>query len=94
MTWISASGMLGDDAVHEVEKLDAPAPLVLAARHLAGGDVEGGEQRRRAVPLVIVRLAGQRPAVRHLQIALRALQRLDRRLLVDGEHQAFSGGAM
>ena len=83
--------MLGDDTVHEVEKLDAPAPLVLAARHLASGDVESGEKRRHAVPDVIVRLARQRPAVRHFQVTLRALQRLDRRLLVDGEDQSVLG---
>src|ERR1700690_4680987 len=35
--------MLGDDTVHEVEKLDAPAPLVLAARPLPRGDVESGK---------------------------------------------------
>src|SRR5450755_3960259 len=77
-----ASGVLSDNPVHEVEKFKAPPPLVLASRHLARRDVEGGEERRRAVPGVIVRLTGQRPAVRHLQVALRALQRLDRRLLV------------
>lgn len=36
--------------------------------------------------LVIVRLAGQRPAARQFQIALAALQRLDRGLLVDADH--------
>jgi hypothetical protein len=41
--------MLSDDPVHEVEKFDAPSPLVLAAGHLACGDVEGGEQGRRPV---------------------------------------------
>ena len=68
-----AALMLGDDTVHEVEKLDAPAPLALAARDLASGDVESGKKRRHAVPDVIVRLARQRPAVRHFQATLRAL---------------------
>lgn len=86
-----APGVLSDNPVHEVEKFKAPPPLVLASRHLARRDVEGGEERRRAVPGVIVRLTGQRPAVRHLQVALRALQRLDRRLLVGGQNQGVFG---
>jgi len=35
------------DAVHEVEKLDAPAPPVVAD-HLACVDLQGSEQRRRS----------------------------------------------
>ena len=38
-----------------------------------------------------MRLARQRPAVRHFQVTLRALQRLDRWLLVDGEDQSVLG---
>ena len=34
----------GDDAVHEVEELDAPPALLVRRRHLAGGDLEGGKQ--------------------------------------------------
>src|SRR5271166_4517518 len=45
----------------------------------------------RAVSLVVVRLAGERAAVRQLEIALGALQGLDRRLLVDGEHDRILG---
>jgi hypothetical protein len=33
-----AALMLGDNTVHEVEKLDAPAPRALAARHPASGN--------------------------------------------------------
>ena len=65
----------GDDAVHEVEELDAPPALLVRRRHLAGGDLEGGKQRRSAVALVIVAVTAQRPAVWQLQIVLRALQR-------------------
>jgi hypothetical protein len=32
----------GDDLVHEVEELDAPAAPAVAGRELAGGDLEGG----------------------------------------------------
>ena len=59
--------------------------FLMRGRHLAGGHLEGGEQRRGAVALVIVAVAGQRPAVGELQIALRPLQRLDRGLLVDAD---------
>src|SRR6266849_8808067 len=30
----------GDDIVHEIEELDAPAPLLVSGGHLAGGDFE------------------------------------------------------
>lgn len=43
--------MGGDDAVHEVEELTTSAAFVVAGADLAGDDIEGGEQRRRAVPL-------------------------------------------
>ena len=65
--------------------------FLCAARHLAGGHLEGGEQRRGAVALVIVAMAGQRPPVGQLQIALRPLQRLDRRLLVDADDDRILG---
>ena len=68
--------MVGDDAGHEVEEFHAPAPLVVAGRHSAGGHVEGGKQRRGAVALVVVAAAAQRAPVGQLQIALGALQRM------------------
>src|ERR1700724_3192731 len=68
-----ASSVLSDNPVHEVEKFKPSPPLVLTPRHLARRNVESGEERRRAMPGVVVRLARQRPAARHRQIALRAL---------------------
>src|SRR6202022_781813 len=56
---------------------------------LSGGDFKRRKQRCRAMPLVVVALAGQGAAIGQLQIALRSLQSLDRRLFVH-----FSGGAM
>jgi hypothetical protein len=44
-----------------------------------------------AVPLVVVTLAGQGASVRQLQIALRTLQRQDRRLFVDTENNRLGG---
>src|SRR5215470_3726686 len=54
----------GDDAVHEVEELDAPATLFVGGDHLASGHLEGGEQGGGAVAYVIVAAAAQRPAIR------------------------------
>src|SRR5690242_3073481 len=38
-----AVGIRRHDAVHEVEELDAPAPPIVAADYLSGGDLQGGE---------------------------------------------------
>ena len=72
-------------------KFDAPSALLVRGRHLAGGSFEGGEQRRGAVALVIVAMAGQRSTVRKLEISLRPLQRLDRRLFVDADDDGVLG---
>jgi hypothetical protein len=45
----------GDDWIHEVEEFGATTSLVGAADDFAASEVERGEQRRRAVALVIVR---------------------------------------
>ena len=61
-----------------------------AAEHLAGGHVEGSIQIRGPVSLVVVR---QRSGAArfHRQSRLRAVERLDLRLLVDREHQRVVG---
>ena len=61
-------------------------PLHALADDLAGGDVEGGEQRRGAVALVVVR-HGAGAALLQRQPGLRAVERLDLALLVDAQHQ-------
>ena len=81
----------GDDAVHEAEELDTAAALGMRCDDPTGGDFERCEQGRGAVPLVVVALAGQGAPVRQLQIALRTLQRLDRRLFVDTENNRLDG---
>jgi hypothetical protein len=45
------------DAVEEVAELDGAMPSMHLADYLAGGDVEGGEQRGGAVPPVVVGLS-------------------------------------
>src|SRR3984893_6593691 len=57
-----ASSVLSDNPVHEVEKFKPSPPLVLTPRHLARRNVESGEERRRAMPGVVVRLAPGRSA--------------------------------
>ena len=86
-----AVGKGGDDAVHEAQKLDAAPAFGMSRDDLSGGDFERGKQRRRAVPLVIVALAGQGAPVGQLQIALRPLQCLDRRLLIDAQNNRLGG---
>ena len=81
LAWIG-----GDDAVHDIEEVDAPATLVMAGSDVAGEHVERGKQGRGAVALVVVAAAAERPSVGPLEIALGALQRLDVRLLVDRQH--------
>ena len=81
----------GDDVVHEVEELDAPPALLVRGRHLAGGHFESGKQGRCAIALVIVTMSGQRPPVRKLQIALGALQRLDRGFFVNADDDRVLG---
>ena len=86
LAWIG-----GDDAVHEIEELDAPATLVVAGSDVAAEHVERGKQGRGAVALVVVAAAAERPSVGQLEIALGALQRLDVRLLVDRNDQRTLG---
>ena len=85
-TWIDLAGR--DLALDGVEKADEF--LVAVALHAAADDgavehVERGEQRGRAVALVVVR---HRPAAARLdrQSGLGAVERLDLALLVDRQH--------
>src|SRR5215510_9016484 len=41
-----AAGMFGNQAVHEIEELDATAALIMAGFDQASGNIEGGEQGR------------------------------------------------
>src|SRR5437016_7845646 len=84
----------GNDAVHEAEELDTAAPLGMRRDDPSGGDFERGKQGRGAMPLVVVALPGQGAAVRQLQIALRPLQGLDRRLFVLVQLQSGQSGGL
>ena len=65
--------------------------FLCAAVTLPVATSKAANKRRGAVALVIVAVAGQRPAVRQLQIALRPLQRLDRGLFVDADDDRVLG---
>jgi hypothetical protein len=75
---------LGVDQIEKFPELDRAVTLVKLRDHLTGFGVERREQRRRAVPVVVMRaplhLAGP-----HRQQRLCAIERLDLRFLVDAE---------
>ena len=73
---------LGLDGVEKADELLMPMTLHVAADDLAVEHVECGEQRRRAVPLVVVR-HGPGAALLHGQTRLGAVERLNLALLVD-----------
>src|SRR5882757_6245527 len=73
--------MFGDDPVHEVEELEPAPPFIMPSRDFAARHVEGRKQRGGSVPLILVALARQRTPIGQFEIALAALQGLDRWLL-------------
>ena len=82
-----------DFAVDRVEKpleLDRSVASVQRAQHLAGAEVQGGVEARRAVALVVVRGALGDPG-QHRQDRRRAVEGLDLGLLVDAEHDRALG---
>ena len=91
MTWICWSGWSATTFVHEVEELEAAPALGMLGLDRAGGDLESGKQRGRAAPLVFVCLAVERAAIGQLEIPLRPLQGLNRRLFIDREEDRMVG---
>ena len=80
----------GLDLVEEADELLMPVALHVAADHRAVQHVQRGEQRRRAVPDVVV---GHRPgpSLLHRQAGLGAVERLDLALFVDRQHDGMGG---
>jgi len=70
------AGMAGENAVHEVQELEAPAAPIMAGFDQTGGHLQSCEQCRRAMAFVLVVEAGERLAIRHPQPSLGALQSL------------------
>ena len=65
---------------------------ITAAEDVTGGDIEGGEQRRRSMPLVVVAAPLGLPE-RKRQERLGTIECLHLALLVDAQHQGMSGRA-
>ena len=86
-----AAGMFGNQTVHEIEELDAPAALIMAGLDQASGNIERGEQGRGPVTFVRVAEPCHRFSIGQLQPALGALQSLDVRLLVYRKHHGIVG---
>src|ERR1700722_12167525 len=78
------------DGVEETDELLVPVALHIAADDGAVEDVEGREQCRRAMTLVVV---GHRPGATllHWQAGLGAVERLDLTLFIDREDDGMGG---
>src|SRR5215475_8583863 len=66
--------VLGDNIVHEIEKLPSPTARIMAYLDLAGGDFQGGKQRAGAVSFIAVAKSVEGSAVGQAQPSLRSLQ--------------------
>jgi transposase len=76
------------DFLQETDELLGPVPRQAFADDLPGLHIQGGEQCRGAVALIIMRHR-RGPALLHRQAWLRAIERLDLTLLIDAQHQCF-----
>ena len=83
-------GNLFLDDIEETDELLMTMALHVAADHRAVEDVHRGEQRRRAVALVVVR-HGPGAALLQRQSGLGAIERLDLALFVDRQHDGVCG---
>ena len=77
----------GDQFIHKVEKLAPSASIIVARLDHPRGDLQGREQGGCSVALIAMAEAVESLSVGQPEIALHSLQRLDRRFLVDGQHQ-------
>ena len=80
------------DGSQEAQELLMPVALHALADHRPGGDIEGGEQRGRAMALIIMG-HGAGTALLHRQPRRGAVERLDLALLVDAQHHRLVWGA-
>src|SRR5271167_4312865 len=81
---------LSFDDIEETDELLMAMALHVAADHRAVEDVHRGEQRRRSVPLIVMR-HGSGAAFLQRQPGLRAVQRLNLALLVDRQDDGVRG---
>src|SRR5258706_3879406 len=78
MTWISRPGWAATMRFMKSRNSTRRRRLYCRPVTLPVAMSKAANRGRRAVPRIVVRLAGERAAVRQLEIALAALQRLDR----------------
>ena len=81
------AGIGRDQMVHEVEELAATFARVMPQPHLTGRGFQRRKEGRGPMADIFVTEPGERPPVGQLQPALLPLQRLNRGLLVDAQHQ-------
>ena len=87
---IGRNGRIG--GLEEAPELGGAMPSAAAAGHVTGGDIEGGEQGRRAMTLVVM-AAPLGLADRERQERLGAIERLHLAFLVDAQNQGVIGRA-
>src|SRR5208337_1187678 len=76
--------------VHEGQKIAAPTAMEMSRLHLPAGHLQGREEGGGTMSLVLVTETGEGLAVGQSQPALRALQSLNMRLLIDAQyHRVF-----
>ena len=93
MAWIVfPTGDLLLDDIEEANELLMAMALHVAADHRAVEDVHRGEQRRRAVALIVMR-HGSGAALLQRQSGLCAVKRLNLALFVDDRTMACAGGS-
>ena len=78
--------VLGDQLVHELEKLPPSPTVEVAGLHHAGGYRQGSEKRGRAVAAILMAEPAEGFAVGKLQPALGPLKGLNMGLLVHADH--------
>ena len=84
------AGGLAIDLVQEGEELGMRMAGVAGVDHVALQDIEGGKQRRRPVPCVVMRLPGRQPRPQG-QHRLGPIQGLDLALFVNAQDQRLRG---
>ena len=85
----SLARMPRDQGVHKAEELSPPSALIVFSGDLPGSDIKCRKQGTGSVLFVVMRLAGDRPAIGQLEISLAPLQRLDRGLLIHRKHHSM-----
>jgi len=83
---------LGIDGVEKTDELLVPVTLHVPADDGAVEHVEGGKQRRRVMPLVVMG-HGAKPALLQGQAGLGAVERLDRLFSSTDSTMAWAGGS-